>query len=98
MEMAGKKILVCNCEQTMPLDSAGLTRACGASSPPHVHRHLCRSEIERFYAAFAGGGPVLVACTQEAPLFRELQEAQYPDAALSFVNIRERAGWSAEAG
>jgi len=98
MEMAGEKILVCNCEQTMPLDSAGLTRACGASSPPHVHRHLCRSEIERFYAAFAGGGPVLVACTQEAPLFRELQEAQYPDAALSFVNIRERPVWSAAAG
>jgi hypothetical protein len=40
---------------------------------------------------------VLVACTQEAPLFTELAAEDNPEAALGFVNIRERAGWSEQA-
>src|SRR5207302_4085289 len=45
----------------------------------------------------AAGDPLIVACTQEAPLFRELQQQDHPDTAISFANIREHAGWSAEA-
>ena len=48
MELAGKKILVCNCEATMPLDGGALARACGAPAPVEIHRHLCRTGIERF--------------------------------------------------
>src|SRR3546814_194106 len=44
-----------------------------------------------------GGQPVVVACTQEAPLFREIAAEDNPDAVLDFVNIREAAGWSDEA-
>ena len=41
--------------------------------------------------------PITVACTQEAPLFTEVA-AEMPGAgALSFVNIRETAGWSKDA-
>lgn len=97
MELGGKKILVCNCERTMPLDGTALAKACRAPAAADVHRHLCRAEIECFHAICAAGGPVLVACTQEAPLFRELQQAKHPETALSFTNIRERAGWSAQA-
>ncbi|MDH5558405.1 MAG: 4Fe-4S binding protein, partial [Alphaproteobacteria bacterium] len=45
----------------------------------------------------ARGGQVLVACTQEAPLFDEIaDEVGGAAAALGHVNIRERAGWSAD--
>ena len=33
---------------------------------------LCRAELERFRAAAAGGEPITVGCTQEAPLFSEV--------------------------
>ena len=97
MELGGKKILVCNCEATMPLDGKALAKACGAASAAPVHHHLCRTEIGDFHSACAAGEPVLVACTQEAPLFRQLQQENHPETPVSFTNIRERAGWSVEA-
>jgi ferredoxin len=58
-------------------------------------RQLCRAELARVQEALAGDEPVLIACTQEAPLFSELAaEAQNT---ASFVNIRENAGWSKDA-
>ena len=39
---------------------------------------------------------MIVACTQEAPLFGEIAEGAGAQADLRFVNIREQAGWSAE--
>ena len=41
---------------------------------------------------------MLVACTQEAPLFAELAEQAGAKHELQFVNIRETAGWSKESG
>ena len=58
---------------------------------------LCGLEIDRFKAALADGVPITVACTQEAPLFREMAEDLAPSPALTFVNIRETAGWSKDA-
>ena len=49
MELGGKKILVCNCEATMPLDGKALAKACAAASTAPVHHHLCRTEIARFH-------------------------------------------------
>ena len=46
--------------------------------------------------ALADGAPITVACTQEAPLFREVAE-NFPQAQLTFVNIRETGGWSNDA-
>lgn len=94
MKIAGRKVLVCNCEGTMDLDSDRLQQAVGAEGAPTLHRHLCRTQIEAFEAALAGGEPLLVACTQEAPLFSEIAEETGADERVSFVNIRERAGWS----
>ena len=42
------------------------------------------------------GGPITVACTQEAPVFSEIAD-EGGNAALTFVNIRENAGWSRDA-
>jgi ferredoxin len=59
--------------------------------------HLCRAEIERFSSAAAKGGDITVACTQEVPVFSEVTNENSGSASLSFVNIRENAGWSKDA-
>ena len=89
-----RKILICSCEDSMPLDAAAVRRACKGAEVIEG-RQLCRAELERFRKAAAGGGEVEVACTQEAPLFAEV--AAESDAELTFVNIRETAGWSKDA-
>ena len=37
---------------------------------------------------------MIVACTQEAPLFDEVAAGIEGSGAITFVNIRETAGWS----
>jgi ferredoxin len=97
MDVGNKKLLLCNCERTMPLDANRLAKACGSAGPAMIHSHLCRTELDAFRRAAAAGDGVMVACTQEAPLFSEIASEDGHDAAVSFFNIRERGGWSAEA-
>src|SRR5258708_33942870 len=52
---------------------------------------LCGLDLGRFKEALADGAPVTVACTQEAPLFREVAE-NFPQAQPTFFNIRENGG------
>ncbi len=83
----------------MPLDLGGIARACARALPGakvEEARQLCRAEVARFEAAL-GGSDVLVACTQEAPLFAERAEEAGHRGRLDTVNIREQAGWSDEA-
>jgi ferredoxin len=93
--MAEKRtILVCSCDDTMPLDADALARGCRGAQVKTAHQ-LCRAEIERFRAAARTGDDIVVGCTQEAPLFSEV--AGECAGALSFANVRETAGWSADA-
>ncbi|MGY0790618.1 4Fe-4S binding protein [Azospirillum argentinense] len=105
MKINGRTVLVCDCAHSMALDGKALARACGAAAGAEgdlsVATQLCRTQLDRFEARVAEGAPLLVACTQEAPLFAEIAaqdnpNADNPDAALAFTNIRERAGWSEE--
>lgn len=89
-------ILICSCEDTMPLDGEAVRRACG-DTVVIAGRQLCRAELDKFRQAAAGGKPILVACTQEAPLFTEASNEIEGAGAISFVNIRETAGWSKDA-
>ena len=86
-----RKVLICSCEDTIPLDGAHVERACRGADVVRG-RQLCRAELDRVREAVAAGQPIAIACTQEAPLFAEIGEA-----ATSFVNIRETAGWSKDA-
>jgi len=88
---------VCNCEGTMPLDGKALGRACGAAEP-FVNSQLCRAQLDHFRKAAAGGASLLVACTQEAPLFGDVLAEAGLAADVAYTNIRERAGWSEESG
>ncbi|HKC01831.1 MAG TPA: hypothetical protein VKC17_00830, partial [Sphingomicrobium sp.] len=78
----------------MPLDAQAIGRGCAARITQA--NQLCGLELERFKQALADGAPITVACTQEAPLFREVAE-NFPQAQLTFVNIRENGGWSNDA-
>jgi ferredoxin len=86
-------ILICSCEDTMPLAAESVKRGCRAENVTTA-RQLCRAELDRFRAAAAGEAPLLVGCVQEAPLFSEIAEDREP---ISFANIRETAGWSKDA-
>ena len=85
------KLLVCDCNRTMPLDAKALGVA--------MHTSLCRQEVGQFLTALDEPEPMIVACTQERALFSELaeQSAKPLGAPLRFVNIRELAGWTQEA-
>ena len=77
----------------MPLDGEAVRRACRGAEVIEG-RQFCRAEVERFRKAAAGAEKLAVACTQEAPLFSEVADEIEGSAPLSFVNIRETAGWS----
>lgn len=80
----------------MALDGEGLAKALDAYGTPIVHTQLCRAQIDRFKEAAAEEGPMLIACTQEAPLFDEARAEFGPETKTAYTNIRERAGWSDE--
>src|SRR3979409_287806 len=94
MSATSSHLLICSCEKTMPLDAQAIARGCAARMTQA--NQLCGLELERFKQALADGAPITVACTQEAPLFREVAEG-FPHAQLTFVNIRETGGWSTDA-
>jgi len=89
-----RTILVCSCEDTMPLDAGAIRRGCKGAEVV-AGRMLCRAELGKVQAAAASGAAVTVACTQEAPLFAETVGEE--GASTVFVNIRETAGWSKDA-
>ena len=91
-----RNIRICSCEDTIPLDGEAVRRVCRDAMVVEG-RQLCRAELERFRKMAAGGGPIVVACTQEAPLFDEVASAIAGSGAIAFVNIRETAGWSKDA-
>ncbi len=95
MAIQDKTLKLCSCNKTIPLDARALAAALKSGAAIPVHTELCRKEAASFQGAL-GDPEVLVACTQEAPLFSELAGAADSKAELRFVNIREAAGWSAE--
>jgi len=82
------KTLICNCNQTLPLDAPALKAALAETTVAgrnastegldQVHTLLCRREAAAFQRAAkstAGSGEeLIVACTQESRLFLELNE------------------------
>ena len=83
----------------MPLDArsgAALGTALGTAALP-IASELCRREVGGFLSAVEGVDDVVVACTQEQPLFSELAAESKSVAPLRFVNIRETGGWGSDA-
>jgi len=91
-----KRCLVCNCEKTMPLDEKKLSKAYG-DDISQINISLCRAQLSNFEKAVQSGENLIVGCTQEAPLFHEVAEELNAQSSITFVNIRETAGWSKDA-
>jgi ferredoxin len=89
-----RAILVCSCEDTMPLDAQALRLGCRGARLL-IGRQFCRAELERFRELVATGAPITMGCTQEATLFRDA--AAESAGGVTYVNLRENAGWSADA-
>jgi ferredoxin len=94
MASAERTCFVCSCEQTMDIDFNAVAKACGGKLV--AGRQFCGAEAERVRQALAEPGSVTIACTAQAPLFREMAEDAGGQAQLVTVNIRETAGWSNE--
>ena len=69
------RILICNCERSMTLDGKVIGKALGQDELK-VHTNLCRRDMAAFEAAAGTDGPLLIGCTQEAPLFSEIIEEE----------------------
>ncbi len=95
MSLKGKTLKLCNCNRTLPLDAKALAAALKTGEAIPIHTELCRKESGAFQATL-NDPDVLIACTQEAPLFTELATLADSKSELRFFNIREAAGWSAE--
>ncbi|WGS02727.1 4Fe-4S binding protein [Bradyrhizobium sp. ISRA443] len=78
----------------MRLDTAAIKRGCGKSEVAEF-RQLCRAELDHFCDAAKAEGPLIVGCTQEAPLFDD-EAKRRSGRKMEFVNLRETAGWSTE--
>jgi ferredoxin len=88
--------LICDCNQTMPLQPQTLGAALDENLT--LHSALCRREAGAFQKAIQSGDDVVVACTQEKRLFSELaQQTEGTTSVIKFVNIRETGGWSKDA-
>jgi ferredoxin len=89
-----RQILICSCEDSMPLDVEAVKRGCRGAEVSTA-RQLCRAERDKFRTAAAGNEPLLVGCVQEASLFSDL--AENSSGGITYANIRETAGWSKDA-
>ena len=82
----------------MSPDPALVRQACGAASVvgPVAHQ-LCRAQISQFADAARNPANLLVGCTQEAAVFSAAAEENGRSGSIGFVNLRETAGWGADA-
>jgi ferredoxin len=94
MTLRDKTLHLCTCNGTLPLDAEALARVLELAGPLPLHTQLCQKELAAF--AERSEGDIVVACTQEARRIGEAASEAGKTQQLSFVNIREAAGWSAE--
>ncbi|HUF55349.1 MAG TPA: 4Fe-4S binding protein [Thermohalobaculum sp.] len=91
--MAETRLMLCDCLGTHAPDAAAIGKGTGLACDK-VHRHLCRDEAHAAAAALRSGDEVVIACGQEAPLFRELADEIGAGDRLTCIDIRDRGGWT----
>ena len=89
------RLLLCSCEGTMAIDPDAAGGALGGIEVQTAER-LCTDELTIAEGALSQDGATMVACGQMATLFEELAEEIGAPGVLSTVDIRDRAGWTAD--
>ncbi|MFV1495065.1 4Fe-4S binding protein [Phaeobacter sp. JH20_02] len=88
-----KQLILCDCAGTQSIDSEALSRSTGLPCSK-VHSALCTDQIEQAAQAISQGDAI-ICCAQEHRIFEALaQEIDQP--APAFVDLRDRAGWTAD--
>lgn len=90
-----KSLILCDCMGSQTLDPEAISEAAGARCSK-VHTALCTRQLN-LAAELLQGENVVIACQQEQIVFTELAEELGVDAP-GFVDLRDRAGWSDDAG
>ncbi|MCV3273094.1 4Fe-4S binding protein [Roseobacter sinensis] len=86
-----KKLVVCDCLGSQAIDPEAISGVTGVACSKMM-TEACGSQIAQT-AEHLAEGDVMVACQQQAPLFRDLADeigAAHPQ----FVDLRDRGGWS----
>jgi len=89
-----RRILICSCEGSMPLDVTTISGACRGGVTATTH--LCSTELDRFKAVANEDVPLTVGCTERATLFRQIAAENDRSNPIEFANLRETAGWSGD--
>ncbi|MEX0304194.1 MAG: 4Fe-4S binding protein [Leisingera sp.] len=88
-----KSLITCDCLGSQEVDTQGLAKTTGLAVPPACTA-LCTKQIDRAAAALQDGDAI-ICCTQEARVFEALADKlNTPSPAL--LDLRDRAGWSAD--
>ncbi len=90
-----KTLFLCDCLGTSPLDTDALNTVDGVQCSK-MHSNLCGSEMQAAASAITQGNAI-IACPQEHDLFAEMA-VELNVEAPEFVDLRNRAGWSDQAG
>ena len=88
-----KHLIICDCLGSQPIDADGLSNATGLSCS-RLHTALCTTQIDLAAKAIESGDAI-IACQQERSRFEELAHDLESDIP-GFVDLRDRAGWSAD--
>ncbi len=92
-ESMPKTLILCDCLGSQSIDSEALAEATGQPCS-RVHSALCQAEAAKAGEAISSGDAI-ICCGQETAFFEALAEEveAYPPA---FLDLRDRAGWSAD--
>lgn len=90
-----KKLILCDCAGSQPISSDVIAGAAGVTCSK-VYSALCTREAGRAIEAMKDGD-VVIACQQERARFEEMATSAGAPTP-GFVDLRDRAGWSDEAG
>jgi len=96
IQMEHRDIIVCSCDDTMPLDPAAVRRGCSRSEVITA-RQLCGTELDRFRAIAGRDTALTVGCTFAASVLSEAAAGAGREMPVTFANIRETAGWAKDA-
>lgn len=88
-----KPLITCDCSGTQTLDTEALSQATGLDVRPACSA-LCTTQIEHAAGALTEGD-ALFCCTQEERLFEALAD-ELDRPAPAVLDLRDRAGWSAD--
>ena len=89
-------VLLCSCEGTMKVDADTAAAALGGAVVKSVDA-LCTKDVDVAGAALQSDGTTLIACGQMASFFEEIASELETEGSLITTDIRDRAGWTADA-